>query len=80
MIVGFRHGIGSTSTKVINDGANPILVRSTTSLTMSNDQDPASSGSKVIHFPEGSFNAEPQPPFDYHSLDGQDPVICIDNG
>lgn len=78
MSIQARHRV--LQTKVINDGSNPILFRSTTSPTMSSDQDLATSGSKVIHFPEGTFNPEPQPPFDYHSLDGQDPVICIDNG
>ncbi|WOO86060.1 Actin-like protein arp5 [Vanrija pseudolonga] len=34
----------------------------------------------VIYLPENHFSGEPQPVFDYHSLDGKDPVICIDNG
>lgn len=34
----------------------------------------------LIDIPEIRFNGEPQPVFDYHSLDGQSPAICIDNG
>lgn len=34
----------------------------------------------VIKVPEPHFPFEPQPPYDYHSLDGKDPVICIDPG
>ncbi|OWZ72772.1 hypothetical protein AYX14_01810 [Cryptococcus neoformans] len=34
----------------------------------------------LIDLPEVRFNGEPQPVFDYHSLDGQSPAICIDNG
>lgn len=34
----------------------------------------------LIDIPEVRFNEEPQPVFDYHSLDGQSPTICIDNG
>ena len=38
------------------------------------------SGSNTVYIPETTFHATPQAPFRYHSLDGKDPVICIDNG
>lgn len=35
----------------------------------------------AVNVPETErFTGEPQAPYDYHSLDGRDPVICIDNG
>ncbi|ODN97180.1 hypothetical protein I350_08160 [Cryptococcus amylolentus CBS 6273] len=33
-----------------------------------------------LYIQETHFGAQPLPVFDYHSLDGQDPSICIDNG
>ncbi|WWC66880.1 uncharacterized protein I206_100787 [Kwoniella pini CBS 10737] len=38
------------------------------------------SPSNIVFIPEGVYDPQPQPTFDYHSLDGQDPSICIDNG
>ncbi|WVN87297.1 uncharacterized protein L203_102475 [Cryptococcus depauperatus CBS 7841] len=34
----------------------------------------------VINIPETRFETQPQAVYDYHSLDGQEPTICIDNG
>lgn len=34
----------------------------------------------VIKVPDPTFPLEPQQAYDYHSLDGKDPVICIDPG
>ena len=34
-----------------------------------------------VYVPETTpYSGEPQEVFDYHSLDGKDPVICIYNG
>lgn len=41
---------------------------------------PATMSGNLIDIPEVRFNEEPQPVFDYHSLDGQSSAICIDNG
>ncbi|WWC58082.1 uncharacterized protein I303_100617 [Kwoniella dejecticola CBS 10117] len=38
------------------------------------------SRTNIVYIPEAGYDAQPQPAFDYHSLDGQDPSICIDNG
>ncbi|WVQ93832.1 hypothetical protein IAU59_000910 [Kwoniella sp. CBS 9459] len=38
------------------------------------------SRTNTVYIPEGGYDAQPQPVYDYHSLDGTDPVICIDNG
>ncbi|KAK8845440.1 hypothetical protein IAR55_006153 [Kwoniella newhampshirensis] len=38
------------------------------------------SQSSPIHIRDTPYDAQPQPAFNYHSLDGQDPSICIDNG
>jgi hypothetical protein len=40
----------------------------------------SSSKTKIIDVIDAPFHAVPQPVFDYHSVDEQDPVICIDNG
>ncbi|WVQ80378.1 hypothetical protein IAT38_002483 [Cryptococcus sp. DSM 104549] len=36
--------------------------------------------SNIIYVPDANYDAQPQPAFNYHSLDGQSPSICIDNG
>ncbi|WVQ64772.1 uncharacterized protein L199_002940 [Kwoniella botswanensis] len=46
----------------------------------SSSRPPSPSRTNIVYIPEGGYDAQPQPPFDYHSLDGQDPSICIDNG
>lgn len=48
------------------------------------DQPEASSStrgrSNVLYVPETTYDAQPQPAFQYRSIAHADPVICIDNG
>lgn len=61
-----------------------VSAESTVNMTAPNGQDAGSSSSasqsNIVEVPEPHYSFDPQPTFDYHSLDGKDPTICIDNG
>lgn len=74
-----------TSSKHLDSRINrlsrgPSCVMSSPNGQASGSGDSTALPENVVEVPEPHYDFEPQSPFDYHSLDGKDPTICIDNG